>query len=246
MKYGICHLSVIPIRAEANHYSVQQSQLLYGELFKVLEHRKQYSKIRSIYDGFEGWIDKLHYKEITQELFDELKERPSSFNYDLAHYVQIDNKSLMPVVIGALLSNATSLNHTTEISKIPEQHSIVHTAMMFLNSPSIQGGRSPFGIDNGGLSQMAYKLNGFTLKRTAKEQSLQGEPLSFIEEAKAGDLAFFDNKEGVIDHVGILLENNYIIHAYGAVRIDRIDHTGIFNLETNTYTHSLRVIKSLI
>jgi cell wall-associated NlpC family hydrolase len=150
------------------------------------------------------------------------------------------------VIIGSNLSVAPYLNHHTEASVIPDQHSIVSAAMMYLNAPSIKGGKSPFGIDASGLTQMAYKLNGIKLQRTAAEQSTQGEALSFIEEAKAGDLVFFDNKEGIIDHVGILLENNYIIHSYGCVRIDRIDHTGIFNLETNTYTHSVRVIKSIV
>ncbi|HCD23476.1 MAG TPA: hydrolase Nlp/P60, partial [Flavobacteriaceae bacterium] len=34
-------------------------------------------------------------------------------------------------------------------------------------------------------------------------------------------------------------------HVYGKVRIDRIDHTGIFNPQMRQYTHSLRVIKHI-
>jgi cell wall-associated NlpC family hydrolase len=73
---------------------------------------------------------------------------------------------------------------------------------------------------------MVYKLNGYKLLRDASQQSSQGEALSFIEESEPGDLAFFDNEEGNIIHVGIM-ENNYIIHASGKVRIDRLDHLGI-------------------
>lgn len=246
MKYGICNLSVIPLRSEANDSAIQLSQLLYGELFKIIEQRKFYSKIRCVFDGCEGWISNLHFIEVNQEAFYELKELKPSYNYDLAHYVHNENNSLLPVVIGSDLSKALFLNHECEPSVIPNQHSVVSTAMMYLNAPEILGGKTPFGIDSSGLIQMAYKLNGVALKRSAREQAAQGEPLSFIEEAKAGDLVFFDNKEGIIDHVGILLENNYIIHAYGSVRIDRIDHTGIFNIDTNTYTHSVRVIKSIL
>ena len=93
---------------------------------------------------------------------------------------------------------------------------------------------------------MVYKLNGFKLERDASQQALQGEPLSFIEESEAGDLAFFDNDEGVITHVGIIMEDNYIIHSSGKVRIDRLDHLGIFNPETQRHTHKLRVIKKYI
>lgn len=246
MKYGICNLSVIPLRSEANNMATQQSQLLYGELFKILEQRKFFSKIRCLFDDYEGWISNLHFKELSQEQFYELKELKPSYNYDLAHYVHNKNNSLLPVVIGSDLSMAPFLNHQCEASIIPNQHSVVSAAMMYLNATELVGGKTPFGIDSSGLSQMAYKLNGIALKRTPQEQSTQGEALSFIEEAKAGDLVFFDNKDGVIDHVGILLENNYIIHAYGSVRIDRIDHTGIFNIDTNTYTHSVRVIKSIL
>jgi cell wall-associated NlpC family hydrolase len=92
---------------------------------------------------------------------------------------------------------------------------------------------------------MVYKLCGIKLFRDASQQALQGQGLSFIEEAEPGDLAFFDNDEGQIIHVGIIMKNNYIIHAHGKVRIDRLDHTGIFNTEIKNYTHKLRVIKQL-
>lgn len=97
-----------------------------------------------------------------------------------------------------------------------------------------------------GFSQMVYKLNGYKLLRDASQQATQGDPLSFIEESEPGDLAFFDNEEGAITHVGIIMKDNYIIHAHGKVRVDRIDHTGIYNPEKRTHTHKLRVIKRII
>ena len=108
------------------------------------------------------------------------------------------------------------------------------------------GGKSPFGIDCSGFTQMVYKLNGYRLLRDASQQAAQGEALSFIEESEPGDLAFFDNEEGKITHVGIIMADNYIIHAHGKVRIDRLDHSGIFNYELRNHTHKLRVIKRII
>ncbi len=101
-------------------------------------------------------------------------------------------------------------------------------------------------IDASGFTQMVYRINGYKLLRSSEEQATQGTALSFIEECEAGDLAFFDNNEGIIDHVGIIMDNNYIIHVHGKVRIDRIDHTGIFNNDVKNYTHQLRVIKKII
>ena len=110
----------------------------------------------------------------------------------------------------------------------------------------IFGGKTPLGIDCSGFTQMVYKLNGYKLLRDASQQASQGEALSFIEESEPGDLAFFDNSEGVIIHVGIIMEDNYIIHAHGKVRIDRLDHSGIYNVDKRIHTHKLRVIKKII
>jgi cell wall-associated NlpC family hydrolase len=102
------------------------------------------------------------------------------------------------------------------------------------------------GIDCSGFTQLVYKLNGHQLPRDAAQQVELGSPLNFVEEAEAGDLAFFDNEEGKIVHVGILLDHERIIHASGSVRIDKFDHYGIFNTDTKKYSHTLRVIKRLL
>jgi len=127
-----------------------------------------------------------------------------------------------------------------------DKKNLISTALLYLNAPELNGGKSPFGIDNAGFTLMVYKLNGIQLMRTAEEQASQGEPLSFIEESEAGDLAFFDDRDGVINHVGLIMPDNYIIHVDGKVRIDRLDHTGIFNREKRNYTHQLRVIKKIL
>jgi cell wall-associated NlpC family hydrolase len=156
---------------------------------------------------------------------------------------------MIPILLGSAVSETDFLTHMYEGEFMSGSHpktNLAATALLYLNAPYLSGGKTPFGIDGGGLTQMVYRLNGHRLLRTATAQVTQGESLSFIEESEQGDLAFFDNQEGVIGHVGIILQNNYIIHASGKVRIDRIDHTGIFNTELNRYTHSLRVIKKVL
>lgn len=138
-----------------------------------------------------------------------------------------------------------TFNGATTTDKQSKEN-IVRTALLYLNSPELKGGRTPFGIDAAGFTQIIYKINGYKLLRTAENQSTQGDALSFVEESEAGDLAFFDNTNGAIDHVGIIMENNYIIHVHGKVRNDRLDHTGIFNNDLRTYSHQLRVIKKVI
>jgi len=252
--YGICNLAIIPLRIEPNDRSEQVSQVLFGEHFEILGQLKQWFKIRLQYDNYEGWIDSKQCQIITENDFTEISNSAQILNQDLVEYVTTGDNLLIPIPIGASLSflNYDSINKNSiefeglKVTGIKPKNELIKTAYMYLNAPYLWGGKTPFGIDCSGFTQMVYKLNGYKLLRDASQQSTQGEALSFIEESEPGDLAFFDNEEGKIIHVGIIMNDNYIIHASGKVRIDRLDHLGIYNAETNRHTHKLRVIKKII
>ncbi len=249
MQYGICNLSLVPLRFEASDRSELVSQLLYGEHFKVLEQRKNWSKIRLAFDKYEGWIDNKQYLEVTKEDFEKINSSEPQYSSDLVEFIQDENNQLHPILLGSSLNSLEFLNHTHDgniLTKVMPKENLIKTASLYLNSPYLWGGKTPFGIDCSGFTQMVYKINGYKLLRDASQQAIQGEVLSFIEESEAGDLAFFDNAEGEIIHVGIIMENNYIIHAHGNVRIDRLDQSGIYNVDKNLHTHKLRVIKKII
>ena len=249
MRYGICNLSIIPLRFEPSDKSELVSQVLYGEHFKVIEHRKTWSKIRLSYDKYEGWIDNKQYLEIDEDNYKSLDNDSIKLSGDLVEFIQDEAKQLYPIPLGASLNGLHLLNHIYDgdmvQQKMPKSN-IIKTAFMYLNAPYLWGGKTPFGIDCSGFTQMVYKLNGYKLLRDASMQATQGEALSFIEESEPGDLAFFDNNEGDIVHVGLIMKDNYIIHAHGKVRIDRLDHSGIYNAEKRSHTHKLRVIKKVI
>ena len=240
----------MPVRTNADHCSEQVTQLLYGDHYKITEKRKDWSKIRSAFDNAEGWVCKQQITPIAKSTYKEIKDiKTPTYAADLIAFVSGANDQLIPVILGSAINNASILKHVFEgdtLSGKSEKSTIITTALQYLNAPYQWGGKTPFGIDCSGLSQMVYKINGYSLPRDAQEQSAEGDVLSFVEESEPGDLAFFDNNEGVITHVGIIMKNNYIIHAHGKVRIDRIDQTGIFNSELGAYTHKLRVIKKII
>lgn len=250
MPHGICHLSIIPVRSLADDGSEMRTQLLYGEHFTILEKRKSWSRIRIAFDKSEGWICNEQYLPLKAEAFQSLeKEQPALFASDLVSFISTPQHLLIPILLGSSVAQAPLFGHSFEGAAAngrTNKKKLVDTALLYLNAPYLRGGKTPFGIDCSGLSQMVYRIQGIPLSRTAAEQAMQGEVLSFIEESEAGDLAFFDNKEGVIDHVGLIMDNNYIIHSHGKVRIDRLDHTGIFNTELGLYSHQLRVIKKII
>ncbi|SDX54219.1 SH3 domain-containing protein [Lutibacter oricola] len=256
MLYGICNLSIVPLRIEASDASEMVTQVLFGEQFKILNKQKKWSKIRLTFDNYEGWIDNKQFEEITEEKYFELKTIKPHLSAELIDFATDEKHNFSTIVIGSNLPfynekgleiNNTSYKYEGEVlgAKLPKE-SIVEMAYKFLNAPYLWGGKTPFGIDCSGFTQMVYKLCGYKLLRDASQQATQGEVLSFIEESEPGDLAFFDNAEGDIIHVGIVMKDNYIIHAHGKVRIDRIDHSGIFNVDNQKHTHKLRVIKKII
>ena len=249
MQYGICNLGIVPMRFEPSDKSELVSQVLYGDAFKVLEKRKKWSRIRIAFDKYEGWIDNKQYLEIKEGDYKKLSSENFIYSSDLLEYISDNNNTLFTIPLGASLNGLELLNHTFDgnsINSKQQKSELLNTAFLYLNAPYLWGGKTPFGIDCSGFTQMVYKINGYKLKRDASQQAMQGEALSFIEESEPGDLAFFDNSEGNIIHVGIIMKDNYIIHAHGKVRIDRLDHSGIYNKEQNIHTHKLRVIKKII
>jgi len=248
--YGLCALSIIPIRANTDQASEQRSQLLYGDTFKITEHRKDWNKIRVTFDGTEGWVQKNQVTPLSKELYKELKAvKNPAYSSDLIAFVSHYNGQLTPVLLGSVVQNAKTLDHSFDgelVSGTMGKDLLVPTALQYLSAPYQWGGKTPFGIDCAGLVQMVYRINGYSLPRNARDQANEGEVLSFVEESSPGDLAFFDNGEGEIIHVGIIMQNNHVIHAHGCVRIDRLDQTGIFDVKKGTYTHHLRVIKKIL
>lgn len=252
--FGICNLAIVPMRAEADDRSEIVSQLLFGEHFEIIEIANQWTYIRTQFDSYEGWIDSKQFASVSEGAYRKLSDDKILLNFDLVEYVTSAQNTMLPIPLASSLAflKHSDINSSkfefegTSVSGVKSKSELIPTAFMYLNAPYLWGGKTPFGIDCSGFTQMVYKLNGYKLPRDASQQSAHGDALSFIEESEAGDLAFFDNDEGKIIHVGIIMENNYIIHASGKVRIDRLDHLGIYNAETNRHTHKLRVIKKYI
>ncbi|GGG09776.1 hydrolase Nlp/P60 [Dokdonia pacifica] len=237
------------MRLETSDRSELVNQLLYGEVFKVPEKRKSWSRIRLAHDNYVGWIDNKQYQEISEEEYAFAKAQTPSLISDPVQFVSDAHGQLQTVLLGTSVHTLSLLKSTYDgpsTSGKKDKGLLIETALQYLNTPYLWGGRTPFGIDCSGFTQMVYRLNGHRLLRDASEQATQGEALSFIEESEPGDLAFFDNDEGAIVHVGLIMEDNYIIHAHGEVRIDRLDHSGIYNVHQKKHTHKLRVIKKVV
>lgn len=242
--YGICHLSVVPVRLEPFEGAEMTTQLLFGELLQVIEKQKDWSYVRLIFDGSEGWIFSNQFTEISDKDYRKTLKKKPKYAHKWITKLRLKNaeNAFLYIPKGATFSHNYLLK-TSQSTQKPLNEGMAATALEYLNVPYLTGGKTPFGIDAAGLVQMVCKMNGISLLRTAQQQSQQGELIGFIEETLSGDLAFFDNEEGQIIHVGILLGDNKIIHSFGQVRVDRLDHIGIFSAERRNYTHKLRLMR---
>lgn len=258
MDFALCHLSVVPLRSSPSDKSEQVSQLLFGEIVELLEWKgRAWVKVRCTWDNCIAWVQARQVKPLTSS---EHKLFMEKYAYCLDLFQPLlSSDYAMPIPLGARLPDFDGMKFNFDgktynyagqavfpenLEPTPER--VIKLARRYLLAPYQWGGRSPFGIDAGGFTQMVYKMVGISLHRYPETQVHQGDLVDFIEQSMPGDLAYFENSSGTITHAGILLPDGKIIHAAEQVRIDRIDHFGIFDDETARYTFKLRVAKRVL
>jgi hypothetical protein len=243
--YAVCMVPVAHIRVSPDHRSEMSSQLLFGEKLMITERdKKGWIKISCKADGYEGWCQWAQFREIDAVQYN---AKDILLTEDWVNEVNVNGQSMF-VPLGSLIDQKNqSIKFEGQLWNVtkakPDAATIQEVAFEFLNTAYLWGGRSVFGIDCSGFAQAVYKFLNIPLLRDAKLQATEGEVVHFLQEARCGDLAFFDDAAGEIVHVGILLNDREIIHASAKVRIDTIDNSGITNVDTGERTHQLRIIK---
>ena len=226
------------MRKEASHESELVSELLFNDIYEIIDENDEWVMVRCLFDSYEGWVRKLQHLEIDEKEYNEcLKKDKYIITSPITYY---NNKVLS---FGSKIFEER--DNTILLRKKFDSRIMVESAIKLLDTPYRWGGKSVMGIDCSAFVQLCAKVAGFKLPRDASQQVNHGVTVNFISEARSGDLAFFENENRRIIHVGILLSNDKIIHASGKVHIDTFDQTGIFNKETNRHTHVLSVIKRL-
>jgi len=251
-------LSAVPIKAEPFDKSEMTSQLLFGDLYEVNAEVNNWKQITCNYDGYTGWIDERQHGSINVNQYEKIASKPQAYTLEIV-YPASSSEHHLPLLIGSTLHHFDGMNFKHNGEKFVYQGQAIDPSKVsftpdlieklctrYLNAPYMWGGKSPFGIDCSGFTQMIMKMIGIKLKRDAYQQAMQGRNVNLVSEAQTGDLAFFDNAEGKIVHTGIIIDQSRIIHACGKVRSDKLDHFGIFNQQTNKYSHKLRLIKRVI
>lgn len=252
METFICENVFVPLRSGPSHKSEMMSQILFGEKYTLTDQAGKWIKIKTLFDSYDGWIDLDHLQQMPYT------DNSKGFVINKSLLCHKEDKSKLVLEPGSEIYNPDFKSKTFTIGKtifktssdfsnswISTNESHTDTATRFINSPYIWGGRIPSGIDCSGLTQLVYKIHGLSIPRDSNQQAEVGETISFISDSKPGDLVFFDNEMGHISHVGMIFSGGLVIHASGRVRIDTIDHQGIFKPETGKYSHHLRIIKRI-
>lgn len=255
--YAIGRYSAAAIREKSRPNSVMTSQLLLGEPVRILDRDKTHSHIRCSDDDFEGYVRNDQLLDVDERTFRLQRDKPA-FALDL--YSTILGERLgQPVTFGArlpeydgmrLLLGDQRFSYSGQAALAEdlrtEAELLIRFARRWLFVPQLTGGRTPTGVDAAALIQLVARLINIKLPRTAEAMSHHGRTIDFVIQAQPADLAFFDNRKGQIDHVGLLLPDSRILHVHDRVRIDAVDHYGIFNFELGKYTHRMRIVKRLL
>jgi hypothetical protein len=255
---GICRLSIVPVRATESDKSEMVTQLLFGDHYTILEEssNRKWLKIRIFYDEYEGWIDRKQHSLISEDFFYQISHLDYKICTDVTAKILFKKQDLH-VVMGSILPMATNelfrledelqySGNAKSLWEVRGYNFFKETALKFLNSPYLWGGKTPFGIDCSGFTQIVFKICGYKLPRDAYQQALVGTIVSDLEDAAPGDLAFFTNTKGRVFHVGIILDDKKIIHSSGKVKIDILDENGIFDVENQVYSHPLSSLRRIL
>lgn len=279
---GISLHSVVPVRTEARETAEMSTQILFAEQCEILAEQARWYQVRLCQDGQEGWVDKKMLTPLSAEEEQKLPaEATAMVLMPMAYAVSKNNGQTIPLTAGTRLCNYKDGRFEllgvgfridpamvlTAPLPLDEPH-LLQAVRFFLNIPYLWGGKNAMGMDCSGFTQVVLSLFGKHLLRNASQQATQGIEVNRLEDAQAGDLAFFckpqtnhanhanheknanNAKNTPITHVGILIDKQRIIHCSGRVKVEKIDAKGIFSIEQadakhpqGQYTHQLLSIR---
>ena len=253
--YGVCRYSIIPVYEQPDYRSKLFSQLLFGEHYTVTGSKGKWISIQLSFDQSVGWISLAQHHSISKEYFDQINISDYKITTDVASTI-LYNKTPIHIVMGSVvpISNSELFKMEEQLAFNGESKSLSQkrdieflksVLLKYINTPYWPGGKSPFGIDSGGLVQMSFKICGYNLPRSSEEQMHHGKPISDLKEATQGDIVFLRalDKELISS---ILVNNEKVVLSDGHVHQEQIDNKGIKSVNQKKYSLVIEDIRRVL
>jgi len=222
------NVNIADLKAKPERRSERVTQALYNEIVEVIDTVGRFALIRQS-DSYTGWIRKYYLDDnigisgdgpyIVDVFLTPATDIPAQ---DAIRVTMFPNGCfLYGSIIGAYLKiessrygvvfvNLEDILHEEDyyITIRPDSVSVSKVANKFMGAPYLWGGKSFYGIDCSGLTQMVLSKFGVDILRDSKDQKTQGIEIQRAD-IRAGDLLFFPK------HVGIAVSNDMMIHSTG-------------------------------
>ena len=226
---------VLNLYNKSNLKSKIDTQLLYGDNFRVIKKNKRWRKIIITKDGYKGFIKNKKFPYPIKANFKvfilkaNLYSKPS-IKYKTSKYLSFNSRLNIIEKKGKFGKFENYWIKLSDIKKVSHKNkNIFKNIKLFKNTRYLWGGKSFRGIDCSALVQVFLNYNNKFFPRDSGDQEKYLTKKIKLKNLRKNDIIFWKG------HVAVALSNKKIIHAYGPMKkvvimdtkkaIERIERT---------------------
>ena len=212
------NLPIVNLHKKKSLKSGIDTQLLYGDNFKVIKKHSGWKKIRIKKDGYTGYIKNKKFSKPIKPNFKvsvlkaRLFSKPSS-KKKLQKFLPYESRVRIIKKNGKFSKFEKYWIRTSDLKKSNFKHrNIFKDINLFKNTKYLWGGKSYKGIDCSALVQVFFNHNNKYCPRDSKDQEKYFKKKVKLKSIRKNDMIFWKG------HVAVALSRNKLIHAYGPMK----------------------------
>ena len=212
------NLPIVNLHKKKSLKSGIDTQLLYGDNFRVIKKHSGWKKIRIKKDGYIGYIKNKKFSKPIKPNFkvSVLKARlfsKPSLNKKLQKFLPYESRVRIIKKNGKFGKFEKYWIKTSDLKKNNFKHKNIYKDIkLFKNTKYLWGGKSYKGIDCSALVQVFFNHNNKYCPRDSKDQEKYFKKKIKLKNIRKNDMIFWKG------HVAVALSKNKLIHAYGPMK----------------------------